>query len=110
MALIASTSSPSCPNGCRTTSLRRLSPVTVAVCALSPHPSLAGAAYALQPPPGGVPLALRARFRAAVLSRIGIRQRTPPPNRRNTKCHFHHPPTQQLSSGSSRATPSCALS
>src|SRR5271154_7492738 len=28
----------------------------------------------------------------------------------NTKCHFHHPPTQQLSSGSSHATPSSAPS
>src|ERR1039458_381595 len=35
--------------------LRWLSPVTVAVCALSPHPSLAGAAYPLQPPQGGFP-------------------------------------------------------
>src|SRR5271167_4467752 len=55
MALIASTSSPSCPNDCWTTSLRRLSPATVAVCAVSPHPSLAGAAYPLQPPQGGFP-------------------------------------------------------
>jgi hypothetical protein len=56
MALIASTSSPTYPNGCWTRSFaRRLSPVTVAACALSLHPSLAGAAYALQPPQGGFP-------------------------------------------------------
>jgi hypothetical protein len=46
-------------------------------------------------PARGVPLALRARFRAAVAGPIGIRQHKPPPNRRNTKCHSHHPPTQQ---------------
>src|SRR5271157_1918513 len=33
-------------------------------------------------PARGVSLAMRARFRAAVVGRIGIRQRTPPPNRR----------------------------
>ena len=83
------------PRRCLARSLHRLSPATVAVCASSPNPSLAGAAYALQPPQGGVPSP------AGSVPRAGRR-----PDRdssthttteqEKTKCHFHPPPTQRL--------------
>src|SRR5271168_1108357 len=82
MALIASTSSPSYPNGCWTRPFALALSRDGGGLRFVSSPEFGRRRLSAATPARGVPLALRSRFRAAVVGRIGIRQRTPPPNRR----------------------------